>query len=92
MTNKLKQITLILIFILAIALTIFLPFFLTNILALRSIQIMVLLALLIGLIARIYYLEKRKKEINYKNAFQLVMFSILLILAGRLIYDYITKV
>lgn len=88
MTKKFKQILFVLAALGINVIVILLPYFLNNKNILKTSQIVILLAMFIVLAARILYLEKSKKIVDYRSAFLVVMFAFFLIMIGRLVYNH----
>lgn len=88
MTKKFKQILFVLAALGINVIVILLPYFLNNKNILKTSQIVILLALFIVLIARVLYVEKSKKIVDYRSAFLVVIFAFFLIMIGRLVYNY----
>ncbi len=88
MTKKFKQILFVLAALGINVIVILLPYFLNNKNILKTSQIVILLTMFIVLAARVLYLEKSKKIVDYRSAFLVVMFAFFLIMIGRLVYNY----
>lgn len=55
----------------------------------KVIQISILILVYLIFFARIFYIERNKKPINYRGAFFLLLSCFTTILIGRLIYNWI---